>query len=485
VGDAGIALSSTNKGANWFAEKSGATNTLDNVAVGAADRLIVGDQEVRLHQGVGWSNELARAKGPPRWSYYSALGNPGYFLIGGQSGLMAEAYQPPGWVEYEWSVPLDSVRHWLWGVMRLPTLYVAVGDFGSIMTSGNGVEWTLEYVPPANATNTLLGVGGNTNLLLAVGDNGTVLYSPNILSEIVITNGTGIVVTQWVSSLGVLWYRAQALSTTSDLQAVGVLNNSVYFVGGARGALFSSTDGVAWTPQNSGTTNLLSSITDWPGGLVACGKNGTLLTSTDGSKWTKVPTGTVNWIYRVRWVGGQLVALGEKGLIRTSIDGVTWVTRNSGTTAWLTDVAHVEDTWFATGISGTILVSTNLANWTDQGTITAKGLYSAATDGSQLVVVGVDGAILRAQVKPDTTPVSFLNFSHLPPEGAGDAYNIFLFGGKPDQFFLLERAGSATSPHWGDGIPLDITDGSGTLYYVETLTGTNAPASEIYRTRLR
>jgi hypothetical protein len=168
----------------------------------------------------------------------------------------------------------------------------------------------------------------------------------------------------------------------------------------------------------------------------------------------------------------------------TSDDGLTWSNRVSGTTTWLTDIAFVEDTWFAVGLSGTVLSSSNLVNWINRGTLTKKSLYAAATAAGQLIVVGVEGVILRSQVVPDLTPVSFLAYGRVTTNGPTPAYNVFLFGGKPDQRFTLDRATNVVDTAWTIGPELEIFDGSGTLYYVEAIAGTNVPPIEYYRTRL-
>jgi hypothetical protein len=483
VGANGVTRSSTDNGTNWFVESPGATNTLQYAATGGTDRLLDGIQEVRLQDNLVWSNELAKTNGPPYWSYYSAIGQAGYFLIAGQTGLQSEGYQVSG-MPYFWLMPRDSVRNWLWDVMRLPSFYVTAGDFGTIMTSGNGVDWTLELVPTQVTNTTFLGVGGTTNLLLAVGDSGSMIYSPNTLTNIVITNATGVI-TQTVSSLGVLWYNVPNRPTTNDLQGVGVLSNSLYVITGAKGVIFTSPNGTnGWVQPASRTTNLLSSVTDWPGGLIAVGKNGTLLRSPDGSQWTKVSLGLTNWLYRVRWLNQQLVAVGQGGKILTSANGLTWTSRTSGTTSSLYDAAFVQDTWFAFGLGGAVLSSSNLVNWTSRSTITTKTFLGAATDPKQLVLVGLEGVILRSQVVPDPTPVSFLNYARLSTNTPPTTYNLYLFGGKPDQRFTLDRCTNILGSAWTTGPLLEIFDGSGTLYYLETLTGTNTPPVEYYRTTL-
>jgi len=482
VGEGGVTLSSTNAGTNWFPEVTGATNILQYAINGGADRLVDGTSEVRLQDNGVWSNELAKTNGPPNWTYYCAIGQPGFFIIAGQTGMQSEGYQING-QPYFWLTPYASVRNLLWDVTSNPGFYVSVGDFGTIMTSGNGVDWTLELVPTSVTNTTFLGVGGNTNLLLAVGDSGTILYSLNILTNIIVTNMTKVT-TQIVSSLGVVWQALENKPTTNSLQGVTVFSNSLYVITGNKGGIFTSPDGTNWTTRSSGTTNLLSSVTAWPGGLVASGDNGTIITSPDAVAWSKHSPLTSQWIYRVRWLNGVLLAVGQNGTIFSSTNGTSWTTRTSGTTNWLTDVVFIEDTWFAIGFNGTVLTSSNLVNWVNRGTSTKKPLYAAATDEGQMILVGAEGVILRSQVVPDLTPISFLDYARVYTNGSSTAYNLFLLGGKPDQQLTLDRTTNVTALEWTAGPELEIFDGSGTLYYLETIFGTNIPPFEFYRPRL-
>lgn len=481
VGDAGVTISSLDSGASWSPEVSGATNILEHVAGSAPARVLAGDYEVRVHNGVGWSNALAQANGPLAWTYYSALARPSFFVLSGQTGLHAEGYTSDG-LSYYWLNPYPSVRNWLWDVTFMTNLYVTVGDFGTIMTSGNGVDWVLELVPPAVTNLTLLGIGGTTNLLVAAGDSGHLVVSPNIITNVVVTNQSGVV-TQSFSSLGVLWH-ALPPPTTNDLQGVAVLSNSLYVVTGAKGTILTSPDGTNWTRRTSPTTSLLTSVTAWPGGLAATGDDGVIITSPNGITWTKRTSNTTNWLYRVRYLNGSLIAVGQNGSILTSTNGTNWTKRTSGTTKWLTDVTFIADTWFVTGYSGTVLTSTNLTAWSAPGTITKKHLFGCAVAAGQLITVGVEGAILRAQVIPDLTPVEFLAFDHVTSTNLPASQNLYLFGGKPDQRFLLERRAQFDPTNWIPGAQLEIFDGSGTLFYVETLYGTNQPSTEFYRATL-
>ena len=484
VGDDGVTVCSTNGGVNWFSDYSGATNFLQHAAAGMGDRLVTGDHEVRLNEGAGWSNELAKTNGPPDWSYYSGLGLPGFFLIAGQTGMQSEGYQTNG-APYFWLTPYDSVRNWLWDVVWAGSLYVTVGDFGTVMTSGGGVNWTLELVPSSVTNTTFLGIGGTTNLLIAVGDNGSVIVSPNNLTNVITTDLTGTVSTQTMSSLGVVWYPVLPRPSTNDLQGVGVLSNSLYIITGDYGTVLTSPDGTNWTSRATPATNLLTSVADWPGGLVATGDDGAVITSPDGITWTVRTPGTTNWLYRVRYLNGTLIAVGQHGTLLTSTNGTNWTPRSSGTTQWLNDVTFIGDTYFIVGNKGTVLTSTNLVHWTHQGTISKKSLYGVATDSRQLITVGVEGCILRSQVLPDLTPISVLAYSHFASTNNPSlTHNLFLFGGHTDQRFTLDRTPSVTATNWTVGSPLEIFDSSGTLYYLETFASTNQPPLEFYRAPL-
>jgi hypothetical protein len=482
VGEAGTILTCTNGVTNWWPEASGATNDLQHTCAGGNTRLVVGDHEVRMNQSGFWSNELGKPLGPPAWTYYANLGWPGFFTIAGRSGMLAEGYATNG-LTYFWLTPDNSVRNWLWDVAYLPGLYVAVGDFGTVMSSGNGVGWTLELAPLVYTNSVFLGVGGTTNLLVAVGDHGAIIISPASLSNSLAPGDPGVPAAQTSNSLGVIWLGVPKAST-NDLQGVGCLSNQLYVVTGGAGTVLTSSDGTNWVRRTTPTARFLSSVAEWPGGLVATGDHGVILTSPNAVTWTSRTSGTTNWLYRVRYLNGTLIAVGQNGVILTSPNGVNWTARSSGTTKWLNDVTFIDDTWFAVGTGGAVLSSSNLVQWVSRRTITGKSLYGAATDSRQLITVGLEGAILRCQVVPDLTPVSILAYAHVATNEVGGVENVFLFGGKPDQRFTLDYRANLSGAPWVTGAPLEIYDGSGTLYYFETLSGTNQPSSEYYRTTL-
>lgn len=473
VGEGGPILSSQNGGMNWSPISSGATNVLYDAEAGLEDQVAVGDAEVRLRSNNSmWSNPLSLSNGfaPPAWTYYNAQWEGSLFLLSGRTGLVVEGFKTNVTGSYVWVDRFPSLRNWLWELKRLPDFYVTVGFRGTVMTSVDGIDWSVE-LPPASASNTTFyGVGGNTNLLLACGDNGKVILSPNTFTNLVFTNSDGTITTNVASTLGILWQDIPP-PTTNTLQGVTTFG-SQFVLTGDHGTVLTSEDGTNWTRRATPTTNFLTGVTDYSNGLVAVGKGGTLVTSPDGILWTNRTSSTTNWLYRVRHLGGRLIVVGQNGTILTSADGVSWARQPSPTTRWLNDVTLLDDTYYIVGVQGTVLASTNTTNWTFIGTITEKSLYGVACHEGQLVAAGVEGSIVRSQVIPDLTPVRFVQFSRRNHQ------NSYLLAGKPDQRFTLDRSSSMTV--WTPGLLLEFLDSSGTLLLLEAVN-TNPPPTEFYR----
>lgn len=112
-----------------------------------------------------------------------------------------------------------------------------------------------------------------------------------------------------------------------------------------------SSDGLEWTSQSSGSSHALSGVAanNATGDIVAVGDGGTVLKSADGAMWTlpagglfPVPPSVYTPLNRVAWGGPAsarlFVAVGNGGVILTSPDGYSWTTRTSGSTNDLSSV---------------------------------------------------------------------------------------------------------------------------------------------------
>jgi hypothetical protein len=479
VGDKGV-IRFSGDGTDWEPRLAGATGNLHGVTGGPEGILVVGESECWVYEGGTWYDQYADPSGGlPPWTFYTAVAGSDWFLAAGRTGVIVEGGRS-GSGSYDWVVQSGSPRHWLFDVTCVGDRYVAVGDRASVWTSGTGVDWSLESVPESVTNSVFLGVGGSTNLLVAVGSGGSLMISPEAWLELVLTNQSGTVITQSVSTLGLVWHAVEPRPTTLDLQGVTDYGGQ-YYVVGEGGLVLRSGDGTNWTQRIAPTTDFLSGITGFEGGLVACGDNGALVYSSDGDHWVEVESGTTNWLYRVRTVNGQLLAVGQNGVMLGSVNGVDWLPRNSGTGRWLNDVTWMDGRHYAVGVGGTVLSSSDGWAWESIGTLTEKALSAAANDGQRLVVVGIEGLILRSPVVPDRTPIEILSYSRVFEPGTGTAENLFLFGGRVDQRFTLDRRPGLGEASWVTGPMLEFTESQGTLYYLETIGVAETPPKEFYR----
>ena len=474
----------TNTLANaWRSVTSGATNDLYVAAGVSGLTLAAGDNELRLRDNStgAWANQfLAKSPAPP-WVYYSAVAQSNTFVAVGRTGVLIEGVRTNS-SGIAWQGPTPSVRNWLWSVFRTADFYAAVGDHATILTSPDGYDWDVEFIPSSATNSIFLGVGGNTNLLVAAGNQGSLLISRNVETNVVTTNALGGPVTNRVSLFGVVWDAVEPRITQNDLQGVAATPDLIA-VSGGKGKIFTSANGTDWAKHATPTTNFLSGLASFPGGWIASGDLGTLLSSADGTNWVARSSGTSQWIYQVRFLGGRLIAVGQNGTILTSSNGMQWTARVSRTTEWLNDVALAGTNYFIAGTKGTILTSTNAVDWSPIGTITFKSLYGLATDSSQLIAVGIEGVILRTRVTPLTAPVNVQSYARSPAGVPGGTnYNIFLFTGARDQRFVLERSLDLASPAWMAGPPLELVDPTGTLILVDPEPAD--PPEEFFRTRL-
>jgi hypothetical protein len=466
------------------------TNAFWTVTANDTTGLLAGDSDVRLGTTAStWSKQtdplLTQGSPAPVWAYYAALWDTTNcaYRLAGDDGMMVQGTPTNG--VFAWQIQYDSPHDLLWQVTVADGLYVAVGENARIMTSDDGGDWNIEAIPLTNSvssSNTVfLCIGGSTNLLIAAGTGGSLSVSPNVLTQVVITNLDGTLSTNLASFLGVLWDSLPA-PTTNDLAAVCAFKNS-FFLAGGNATLLRSANGTNWAqvplPPAVGTTDL-SGLAGSTNLLVAVGDQGMILTSSDGTTWTQQASHTSNGLLHVRCLCGVFLVVGENGTILKSTNGLSWSSMASGTTNWLNDAVIISNTCYIVGNNGTVLASTNLTDWTSMGCITSQSLYGAATQNGQLIVVGLQGTILRSQVVPNlTSPVFFYDYAQASTSNM--LYNIFYVSGYPDQLFTLDT--STNLINWTTGPLLDFIYGSGTLTFITSL-GTNPVPRQFYRATL-
>ena len=123
------------------------------------------------------------------------------------------------------------------------------------------------------------------------------------------------------------WVWANPRPTGNSMRGSAFCNGT-YVAVGNHGAVFSSADGVYWTPRTSGTDLGLAAVACNGSVFVAVGDEGTVLSSEDGIDWTAESSGTSHYLIGVEWIG-EFIAVGEGPTILSSTDGSNWIVRHS------------------------------------------------------------------------------------------------------------------------------------------------------------
>ena len=299
----------------------------------------------------------------------------------------------------------DHAAHWdsvddhpncdLRGVTWNGTRWIAVGgrpsEASAIMTSADCISWTTCCLGSLPMLRT---VAARPGMVVALGVYEGVARSTDLFSWTTEAPGTR-------NFNDVVW---------TGTQFVGV---------GSQGRVKTSPDGVAWTTQESDTTEDLMAVA-WNGSaLVAVGFDNTAVTplvmrSTTGTSWNPVPLpGFPAVLLRaVAWTGSCFVATGGLGYMFTSPDGLVWdyhqVPSASGILAFTWDGSHL----VGVGYGGLVVTTTDptpetTADWTihsyrdDLPTLRALALGSVGAV-RRTVAVGDSGTVLSSDDEGDS-----------------------------------------------------------------------------------
>ncbi|NPV71707.1 MAG: hypothetical protein HPY55_13865 [Firmicutes bacterium] len=338
-----------------------------------------------------------------------------------------------------WTLRGSGVEYQLEAVAYGNGMFVAVGEAGTVLTSRDGIEWTSRIEGTRRG---LSGVAYGGGRFVAVGQSGRVVVSVD----------------------GVTWSVHQDDSPESFSHTVyGMGRFFATRVNGYYGSIDASTDGLTWSgfaPESSGGIyHTYAAIACGRGRLVAAGHHGgiasfstegdrkedssepwrywtalaygmnrfiglawepssgttSILSSQDGVRWTAQPSVLKTRCFGITYGDGRFVAVSVKGSIVTSDDGATWTERESGTREMLTGVAYGRGLFVAVGDAGTILTSTDGVTWTRNESGISLGLWAVTYGEGRFVAVGANGTILTADTGDGV-------FADVPMEHrAGDA----------------------------------------------------------------
>lgn len=227
------------------------------------------------------------------------------------------------------------------------TKYVAVGEMGTIMTSTDGVSWTVQK-------------------------SGAEKYRYRKTLTDVVWTGTQFVVTS------------------------------------TRGLILTSPDGIDWNVIDFNTSTGFFNAINWNGSQLVTFINyfnsSRPLVSTDGIDWTWGDSVSGQY-YGIHWDGTQYVAVGSAGIsgtgvVATSTDGLTWTVETNTLSHTLYDVTKTDTQYVAIGSLKSHVTSPDGKNWTEQ-TDTTSNLRALTWTGSQLV--GVGSTILTSPTGNDSS----------------------------------------------------------------------------------
>lgn len=215
---------------------------------------------------------------------------------------------------------------------------------------GSGVDYEIEFK----------NVGPTS--LVTVNPTGVQANTTTIVNRWVFVGNTGTIYTATSSGTTFTDFTARTSGTSANLQDITwnpALNE--FIAVGQTGTILTSPNGVTWTSQASGTTELLYSVacSFGVGRVVATGTNGKIVhasiyTTTSWLSATPPTTGTGKTIYSVYATGTRFVTslnVVPNGWIWTSTDGINWseITLNTYTATFSIYYDSVYNLWLAGG----------------------------------------------------------------------------------------------------------------------------------------
>ena len=287
------------------------------------------------------------------------------------------------------SGPLDhwTVRHSdsnpnaaLYGITYGNGLFVAVGDFGVILTSRDGVSWTPQN---SGATNRSL-----RNLIFCNGR----FYALGIPTDTILLS----------SADGTAWSSIEFEVFGGPLRSVLWTNNLFVAVSSlsdtSQGGIHSSIDGVHWTTRFYSLNAGLDDVIFANGRFVAVGA-GTFVTSTDGFTWTVATNLLAGW-GSIAYGNNTFAAVGNyasfPGYVATSTNGLDWILREPGINWRPRGIAFGNGNFVVAAENGVIMSSDDAVNWApgDSGIVTHLGHVFCAR--GRFFVLGTSNMILSS-----------------------------------------------------------------------------------------
>jgi hypothetical protein len=355
-----------------------------------------------------------------------------------------------GWV---WRNPLPQGND-LEDIVWTGSQFVAVGAYGTIRTSPDGLVWTTR---DSGTTTHLRGVAWNGNKLIAVGTSSSILSSDD----------------------GVTWSSADAGFNASLNKILWDGSQFVAVGSGINSQVATSPDGVTWTARNASTFYVSLVDVAWNGTTYVAVASGSgiynyVYTSSNAITWTRYHLGPWATGRSITTDGTQFVVPADRYVL-TSLDGETWDLRLSSNDNPYSVYASLWDgSQFILSGGNAILTSPDGITWTPQAGLGLGSVQSLETSGSQYLGVGrygntVNSPDLVAWTTQLTGPVSLL----MDLLWTGELYvavgNTVIMT-SPDGIAWTRRDQNTPAP-WPNSASLNAVAWSGSLFVTVGYSG--------------
>jgi photosystem II stability/assembly factor-like uncharacterized protein len=312
----------------------------------------VSNPEVRLAPGgVEWTR---RESGTLSGLIAVTSGN-GKIVIVGNNGVVLTSTDGLAWSLHNVGVNV-AMNYVIWTGDK----FIAVGDSGTIATSPDGAQWVLRKHSQNYHLET---VAWNGKTFVAAGGK---IINSGLTQPAMLTSPDGENWTETSQGDGLFYGAAWggiaflAVGFNYDFSTVADYSNPVMYL---------SRDGKSWDVINANIEdhNSFNHIIFDGQRFVAVGGSrnvndsfATVYTTSDFNQWTRASVSTRKSLEGVAYTGSEYFAVGHGGVIlRSDSAGGIWRTRASGVTANLNAIAATSLGWqlIAVGDSGTILTS--------------------------------------------------------------------------------------------------------------------------------
>jgi hypothetical protein len=447
VGGPGVIVTSPD-GKYWTNRVSGTSNILQSIAYGNGTYVVVGSIGALLTStdGQHWTQQ------PNGQDYlHDVAFMNGLFVAVGSNGVIKTSSNNG----VTWATRGSGTNKELRAVTAGKYgNFVAVGDYGTIVHSAGGIDWSIMPVAdktmflsavasnPANGAfvavssnkqttlaspngaywgNAAVTTGSNQffygvrfvqNSFLAVGSNGTIRTSYN--------NGTS-----WKSGTD---YRNMELngSAYGNGYFVAVGNATVGSVGPTsvqRGVAVVSNGGTDFTAGETvnlvGGGRFIHDVAYGDGLFIAVGADALIQTSPNGKKWSFVQVEFGKTLRSIAYGNGKFVAVGDNGLILYSKYGKYWSKSTSAAIYSYNNVTFANGMFVLVGPAGVLATSTDGNFWMYRYTGTKNNLRGVAYGNGKWIAVGTNRTMvtsangLQWSTVSSSTGVDFVGYTDI------------------------------------------------------------------------